>query len=256
MRELSLISSGETNQGRLREVNQDFFLVNRQLNLFAVADGIETAPYGELASRMAAEKLEGLLKDFDLSLDATPPSDDHPAVPLPVRALKYAFREVNRQIYNFSRETPKYQGMGTTLTALWIYQGRAYFGHLGDSRGYLIRQKVAQQLTHDHTSISDSPSKLSEDMEFYEGSQRTSEHELTQALGINPDIQVQLAGGSPKSGDHFLLCTDGLYGQVQTWEMVDMVNQNLPHLACRKLIQLANQKGGKDNVAVVVVQVE
>jgi len=256
MPELGLITAGLTHQGKIRQANQDHFLINRQLNLFAVSDGIESAPYGDLASKMAVEKLESLLKDFDLSRDATPPSGDHPAVPLPVRALKYSFREVNRQIYNLGQENPKYKGMGTTLTALWIYQGRAYVGHIGDSRGYLIRENAAQQLTQDHTSLAEAPMKLAEDMELYEGIQHASEHELTRALGINPDVQVQLAGGVPRSGDRFLLCTDGLYSEAQTWEIVQTVTADPPQLACRKLVQLANQKGGSDNIAVVIVHIE
>lgn len=255
MPSLRLNFAGMTHQGRMRQANQDSFITNRQLNLFAVADGVESAPYGELASKMAVEALESILKDFDLSEDATPPTPDHPSVPLPVRALKYAFREVNTRLYQYSKDNPKYKGMGTTLTALWIYENRAYFGHIGDSRGYLIRKGIAQQLTQDHTSIADSSFKPSDHMELYQESSQ-SEHELTRAVGLNPDIQVQLAGGAPESGDCFVLCTDGLYTHVQNWEIVNVVRENPPRLACQRLIQLANQKGGMDNITVVVVQIE
>ena len=83
-----------------------------------------------------------------------------------------------------------------------------------------------------------------------------SEHELSRAIGINPDVQVQLAGGASAVGDRFVLCTDGLYGQLRDFEIVEVTTKNTPQLACRKLIQAANQAGGKDNVAVVVVSLE
>ena len=255
MNQFSVVAHGITHQGRHREKNQDQFLVNRKLNLFAVADGVEEAPFGEIASRMAVEELGKIITGLDLSQDATPPFEDHPALPLPARALKYALREVNRRLYDFARQNPKYQGMGTTLTTLWLTQGKAYIGHIGDSRAYLVRNGIAQQLTQDHTTIADRPVQQTEDLELYEEISHISEHELTRVVGINPDLMVQLAGGTPHPGDRFVLCTDGLYGMVRDFEIAQTVEQNPPQLACRKLIELANQRGGIDNIALVVIQI-
>ena len=249
-------AAGMTDQGRIRRMNMDCFLVNRTLNLYAVADGIESAPYSEMASRMAVEQLEKMIKELDFSNDATPPFDDHPGLPLQARALKYAFREVNRVVHQFSQTDRKYNGMGTTLTAIWIDQGRVYGSHVGDSRAYLIRRDMPQHLTSDHTSLSDRSPDRARDIEQYEEIMHTSEHELSRAIGINPDVQVQLAGGASAVGDHFVLCTDGLYGQLRDFEIVEIATKNTPQLACRKLIHAANQAGGKDNVAVVVVSLE
>jgi len=246
-------AAGTSDPGKLREMNQDCFLANRVLNLYAVADGIESAPHGERASRMAVEELEKLIKELDLSEDATPPFEDNPALPLPARGLKYALREVNRRIYQYGRENKKYKGMGTTLTAAWFVQGKVFIGHIGDSRAYLIRKGMAQQLTSDHTALSE---KRPEGMELYEGLTHTSEHALSRAVGINQDVQVQLAGGTPALGDRFVLCTDGLYGQVRDFEIAKTAVDNPPHLACMKLAQMANQRGGSDNLAVVVIQIE
>jgi len=256
MAEIGIIASGLTHQGRHREVNQDQILVNRQLHLYAVADGVEGAPFGEVASKMAVEELEKIISDLKLDEDATPPFEDQPRLPLSARALKYALREVNRRIYNYVQENPKYKGMGTTLTALWFTQGKAFVGHIGDSRAYLIRKGQAQQLTQDHTTIADRPVQVPEDLELYEEIANASEHELTRAVGINPDLVVQLAGGTPHPGDRFVLCTDGLYGLVRDFEIAQIAEQNTPQLACRKLIQLANQRGGVDNIAVVVIEID
>jgi len=257
MTEIKLTAAGISDQGLVRQMNQDNFLANRQINIFAVADGVESAPYGEVASKMAVETLEKVIQELKVDDDVTPPFDNVPGLPLPARALKYAFREVNRTLYKFSKENGKYAGMGTTLSALWLNQDRVFIGHVGDSRVYLIRKKIIQQLTSDHTSLSEKhPDRPPQDMELYEDVTHASEHELSRAVGINPDVQIQLAGGAAYGGDHFVICTDGLYGQLRDFEISEIVVKNPPQLAVRKLIQAANQRGGKDNIALVVIQVE
>jgi len=256
MSELILNSAGVVEQGRVRRLNQDSFLINRRLNFFGVADGVESGPYGEVASRMALEELEKIIGEMRLDEDVTPAFEGSPQVPLAVRALKYAIREVNRRLYQYGEDNPKFKGMGTTLSSVWFYGMRAYVGHIGDSRVYLVRKKLAQPLTQDHTSLSEPKPNKVEDIEIYEGMTHSSEHELTRAVGINPDVQVQLAGGGASPGDRFVLCTDGLYGGVRDWEIAKLALEHPPQLACRKLIQLANQRGGEDNIAVVVIQVE
>jgi len=249
-------AAGQSDQGKVRTLNQDYFLVNHQLHLYAVADGVESVKYSEVASKMAVELLEKMVKDLNLNTDATPPFEDFPGLPLEVRSLKYAMREVNRQIYKLGRENPKYRGFGTTLTAVWIREGRAYIGHIGDSRGYLIRKSLVQQLTSDHTTLAEKIPDRPRDIELYQEENNISEHELSRALGVNPDVQVQLGSGALASGDRFVLCTDGLYSQLRNFEIAQAALQNKPPAACMKLIQLANQRGGKDNIAVVVVEIE
>lgn len=253
---MNLQVNGETHQGLLRSQNQDSILINRNIELFAVADGVEASPFGGLASRMAVEQLEKIVSDLQVDSDATPPFENMEGLPLPVRSLKYAIREVNRRIYTKVQEDEKYQGMGSTLTALWMREGRAYIAHVGDSRAYLIRNGRALQLTRDHTSIAEKDIPKTEDMEVYDDCGPTSEHELTRALGVNPDVQVQLAGGTLKPGDFLVLCTDGLYGEVRDFEITDAVMKEPVPRATMKLIQLANSRGGKDNVAVIVIRVD
>jgi len=249
-------AAGISDPGRVRSVNQDSYLVSRSLNLYAVADGVESTRGSEMASKMAVELLEKQLKAVDISEDATPPFDDKPGIPLAARALKYAVREVNREIYKFGRENPKLQGVGTTLTAVWVCQGRAFIGHVGDSRAYLIRNSILTQLTSDHTTLAERNPDQNPDLELYQQPENVSEHELSRALGINPDVQVQLGSGLPAPGDHFVLCTDGLYGQIRDFEINQITCKDQPQTACRKMVQLANQRGGRDNIAVVVISIE
>jgi PPM family protein phosphatase len=256
MEDIKLSVAGTRDQGLVRQMNQDNFLANRQINIYAVADGVESAPFGEVASKMAVEALDRVITEIKPDDDITPPFENAPGLPLQARALKYAIREVNRSLYQYAHDNPKYAGMGTTLTALWISQGRVFIGHVGDSRAYLIRKKIIQQLTSDHTSLSEKHPERPQDMELYEDVTHTSEHELSRAVGINRDVQIQLAGGAAYTGDYFVICTDGLYGQLRDFEISEIVVKNTPQLAARKLIQTANQRGGKDNIALVVIQIE
>jgi protein phosphatase len=250
---MKLIAAGQKHQGRFRPHNEDSVLLEPTLGLYAVADGVESEPSGEKASAMAVTLLKETIAAINLEADATPPFDYAEGIPLPARALKFSFREVNRQIFGAAAKDPQLLGMSTTLTAVWFRAGRAFIGNVGDSRAYLVRQGRIQQLTHDHTSLAQGNKPAA--IEFIENFSSTSEHELTRALGINPDLEVQLAGGTPKPGDYFMLCTDGLYGEVRQFELLDAIKAYPPEAAAKKLINLANERGGKDNIAVVVIQV-
>lgn len=249
------LTAGFKHQGRYRPHNEDNFLILDEAGLYAVADGVESEPAGEVASSLCVTLLGDIIKDLNLEADATPPFEYAEGLPLPVRALKFAFREINRKIYEQGQSDPKFKGMASTLTVIWLHGGRVYIGNVGDSRAYLLRGGHIQQLTHDHTPLAQGSSAHPVRIDFAEDFSSTSGHELTRAMGLNPDLEVQLAGGTPKPGDVFLLCTDGLYQDVRDFEILDAVKAFPPDHAARKLITLANQRGGKDNIAVVVVQI-
>ena len=204
---------------------------------------------------MAVTLIKETIEALSLEADSTPPFDYAEGIPLQARAMKFSFREVNRKIYDAQAASPQLKGMATTLTAVWFQAGRAFIGNVGDSRAYLVRQGHIQQLTRDHTSLAQGSAGKPAAVEFLEDYSSTSEHELTRAMGINPDTEVQLAGGTPKPGDYFMLCTDGLYGEVREFELLEAIKAYPPEVAAKKLIDLANTRGGKDNVAVVVIQV-
>jgi protein phosphatase len=202
------------------------------------------------------EELENIIKNLNLDDDATPPFDYAEGIPLPARALKFAFRETNRKIFEKALSDEKYAGMSTTLNAIWFQGNRVYMGNVGDSRAYMIRRGKIVQLSHDHTSLAQGDAGSPVRLDFVEDYGSISEHELTRAMGINKDLEVQLAGGSHKSGDMFVLCTDGLYLEIRDFEIMDAVRAFAPDTAAKKLVDMANERGGKDNVAVVVLKIE
>ncbi|HUT53848.1 MAG TPA: protein phosphatase 2C domain-containing protein [bacterium] len=252
---MRIAAAGMKHQGRLRQHNEDNFLIAERLGLYAVADGVESMPCGEVASLMAVTEMEKILAGLNLDQDATPPFDYAEGIPLPARAMKFAVREANRKIFEKAGSEAKYNGMATTLSALWFQGGRVYVGNVGDSRAYMARSGRMVQLSRDHTVLAQGQADETVSIEFMENYSAATGHELTRALGVNQDLEVQLAGGSPKPGDIFVLGTDGLYLEIRDFEIMDTANSYPPDVAVKKLTTMANDRGGKDNVAVIVIKV-
>ncbi len=256
---------GKTDPGLTRDHNEDTFLVadlstgNASLgpdvrdhevgprgSLFMVADGMGGAAAGELASAMAADIIHRHL--------ATAWTQD-----AEVSAARFAYRMkeavelANQQIYAYAREHPDVRGMGTTVTAAGVFGNELYLTQIGDSRGYLIRDGVAFQLTKDQSLTQ----RLVDAGELTEEEAEQSERRniILQALGPDPRVKVDLSRQALQRGDTLILCSDGLSGVVKREEVSQMVAE-LGDLAslCSALIDLANERGGPDNVTVVAVR--
>lgn len=221
--------------GKVKELNEDDYLrlERSDFSLFAVADGMGGHNAGEIASSMAID----ILKDYEFDLDNMPGSI--------IAAIKFA----NKQILTKARENIEYEGMGTTLTTAVLIDDKLYIGHIGDSRAYLLRNSELRQLTEDHSLVN----KLVKAKEIT--SQEAREHPqsniLLQALGVEKNIDIDIVEVDIKEGDIVLLCTDGLNRMVKddTIEEVLLENSDLEEKA-KKLVQIANEFGGYDNVTV------
>jgi PPM family protein phosphatase len=256
---------GKTDLGLTRDHNEDTFLVadlstgNASLgpdvrdhevgprgSLFMVADGMGGAAAGELASAMAADIIHRHL--------ATAWAQD-----AEVSAARFAYRMkeavelANQQIFAYAREHPDVRGMGTTVTAAGVFGDELYLTQIGDSRGYLIRNGVAFQLTKDQSLTQ----RLVDAGELTEEEAEQSERRniILQALGPDPRVKVDLSRQALRRGDTLILCSDGLSGVVKREEFSQMAAE-LGDLAslCSALIDLANERGGPDNVTVVAVR--
>jgi serine/threonine protein phosphatase PrpC len=222
--------------GRVRERNEDYFgyfapaeadALTTKGRLFVVADGMGGETAGDVASRLAVETVhEAYFGD---------PTDD------PAKALRASLEAANRVIHARAQMQPEGTRMGTTCTALVVRDDVAHIAHVGDTRAYFIRGRSISQLTSDHSLA-----------------QSGSANVLTRALGIEPAVKVdvldpplQLAGG-----DRFLLCSDGLWGLVEDAELLRIVlAKSDPQAACRDLVALANDRGGRDNITVQLVRI-
>ena len=258
---------GKTDLGRSREHNEDTFLVadlstgNASLHpevrlhevgprgsLFMVADGMGGAAAGELASAMAADLIYRHL--------ATVWAADDDASP---ERFAYRMREAvelaNQQIYAYAREHPEVRGMGTTVTAAGVNGDDLYLAQIGDSRAYLVRNGEAIQLTKDQSLMQ----RLVDAGELTEEEAEQSERRniILQALGPDPRVKVDLTHQTLRRGDTLIICSDGLSGLVRREEFRDMVADH-PELSdlCAGLIDLANERGGPDNITVVAAHFE
>jgi PPM family protein phosphatase len=258
---------GKTDLGRTRDHNEDTFLVadlttgNASLqpavrshevgprgSLFMVADGMGGAAAGELASAMAAD----LIYRHMITAWADDPNQTAPRF---AYRMKEAVELANTRIYSYARAHPEVRGMGTTVTAAGVYGSDLYLTQIGDSRAYLVRNSEAIQLTKDQSLMQ----RLVDAGELTELEAEQSERRniILQALGPDPRVKVDLTHQPLRHGDTLIVCSDGLSGVVKREEFADLVTEqaDLPAL-CSALIDLANGRGGPDNITVVAARFE
>ena len=255
-----------TDLGKTRDHNEDAFLVadltSRTIDitaggshkvgergtLFLVADGMGGAAAGELASSMAADLIfRHLIEGWSGEADLSPESF--------AQHLRAAVEHANERIHLYSKEHPDVRGMGTTVTVGGVLHSSLYLAQVGDSRAYLVRRGVATQLTKDQSLMQ----RLVDAGELTEAEAEQSERRniILQALGPDARIRVDLTWQDLLRGDTLVICSDGLSGQVKREEFGQLV-QELPDLdaLCSRLIALANERGGPDNITVVAVRFE
>src|SRR5216117_3625746 len=256
---------GKTDLGRTRDHNEDRFLVAdltrkaaslqpdvRQHDigprgtLLVVADGMGGAAAGELASEMATDTIYAhLLKTWNAENEVTPQRFAY--------RLKEAVEVANASIHAHAKAHPEVRGMGTTTTAAGVLNDHLYLTQVGDSRAYLIRGGEAHQITKDQSLMQ----RLVEAGELTEEEAAQSERRniILQALGPDPRVKVDLTHQPLRRGDLLVLCSDGLSGQVKKEEIGELyqANPELPDL-CGALIDLANQRGGPDNITCIAVR--
>jgi len=258
---------GRTDVGQMREHNEDAFVVadltrgNATLqpevrshaigvrgSLFMVADGMGGAAAGEIASAMA---IEGVLREVTEALATSePPTEDAFAT-----AIKRATATANSDIHSFALEHPEFRGMGTTATVAGVLGDTVYLAQVGDSRAYLVRGGVAAQITKDQSLMQ----KLVEAGELTpeEAEQSERRNIILQALGPEPNIKVDLTAQQLRRGDTLVLCSDGLSGQVRTEDIARIVTEEQDLMAvCKRLIDMANDAGGPDNITVIAARFE
>ena len=246
---MRIISCGITDVGLKRLDNQDNYLINEELNLFVVADGMGGHAGGEYASAIAVNTVEEIVTSLEGDADK---GDD------PVEAnrhkISHAIRLSGRRIFEKAKEQPEYHGMGTTAVVLMIEEGNAYFAHVGDSRIYMLRDHRIEQVTEDHSLIAEKVRHGLITPE--EAKNHRMRNVITRSLGYQEDVEVDLTVRGIQKGDQFLLCSDGLSGHVEDDEMEEHLLNYRPQEASRKLVELACERGGEDNITVIITRIE
>lgn len=239
----------------MRPLNEDYHRVwqfplqNGDLTLLAVADGMGGAAAGEVASKIAMEVLDESFSRYVEELR----QGGRPMVGID-RLTDKSVRLANRRVYAAAIGQRGRRGMGTTLTTVAIYGRKAYLGHVGDSRAYLIRDDKIYQLTQDHSWVEEQLKKglISEE--------QAESHEwrnlITRALGTRPQVAPDLAELDVHQGDVFVISTDGLHGLVKPEEILAEVQSTADRQSSVEyLIAMANERGGPDNITLVIAEV-
>jgi len=238
-----------TDVGRHRETNQDAASFVRPHDpavvaakgvLLVVADGMGGHSGGEVASRIAVEAVRRAYYENGAE---------------PAEALAHAVARANGEIYEAARQNPRLAGMGTTCTALAIRADGAACAHVGDSRIYLVRRGRIYAMTADHSSVQQMVDLglLTPDQARHHADKNV----LLRAVGTHPEVEVATWNDlfPVEPGDRFVVCSDGLYTLVEDTEIEALVLAQRPATACRRLVQLALDRGGYDNITVAVLEV-
>lgn len=237
---------GKTDKGNTRRINQDFIYVNNYPisdleNLYIVADGIGGHSAGEVASQKSVEFFVDYIKKSNSNIEILDKL---------VEAVNYS----NTQIFKLGQEIQEYNNMGTTFLAVTIKNGKIYIVHVGDSRLYGIRNNKIAQITTDHTYAIDlfKAGKITlEETEII-----PQKHILTRAIGTDKNVQVDALFCDVFKDDIFILCSDGLSTMLTNEEILKIVNDypNDNEYTVDVLINSANENGGKDNIAVIIIK--
>lgn len=251
---MKISSFGKTDTGKTRKNNEDSYVVDDPGGLYAVADGIGGHEGGEVASRMAIEGLSQIVREPCSGADNTPAHGISAEGDATGSALSHAFTLVNETIRQAAAENPALLRMGTTLTALVFRETTAHLAHVGDSRAYRLRAGVLTQVTDDHTVIAD---QVRAGLLTPEQAQKSPyRHVITRALGIDPELMVDHQVLEVRPGDTILLCTDGLTEMLDDETIRRILEDASPQEAAERLVREANDRGGGDNITVVVLQIK
>jgi protein phosphatase len=241
-----------TDVGRKRNHNEDSFLCNNDLSLYAVADGMGGHLGGERASRMAVEILEREIVEVRRSglLDGHAPETSGGGDPI-TAALRRAVIEADRHIYAAATANPDLAGMGTTLTALLFSKGYVHLGHVGDSRAYIYRDGRARQLSEDHSWIQEQVRAGLISPE--EAAASRFRNIITRSVGFEPSVEPDLQGLPVQAGDCFVLCSDGMSNYLTAEEIGQVLTACFYRDVANVFVDLANERGGEDNITCLVV---
>ena len=236
----------KSDKGNVRETNEDYFYISNsldQIQLFLLADGMGGYNGGEIASQLtiqtAKNYIENNFKDIEKDRDSI------------IQLLGSSMEYANMVVYEKAKENPELQGMGTTLEICLIYNNKAYIGHVGDSRIYRVRKQFIRKLTQDHSYVQ----KLVKEgtITKEQAEHHPQKNMLMKALGCNAFVEPDVMVKGFLKDDILIMCSDGLSNMVDQQTIYEMASKNIEQ-ATKDLVQLAKDRGGYDNITVVIIK--
>ena len=245
---------GDTHIGKVREHNEDTIAWDPEIGLLVVADGMGGYNAGEVASGIAVKTIVNLVRESVEREDLRSP-DPETGMSRPTIILRDAIHRANKIIYQTARTQPQCEGMGTTVVSALFFDNKMAVAHVGDSRMYRLREDKFEQVTMDHSLLQELV-----DRGFYsaeEAQRAANKNYVTRALGVEPNVEVEVQEVPVHKGDYYILCSDGLSDMVEDDDIhltISTFGDNLDTVA-KQLIQLSNDNGGRDNISVVMAHV-
>ena len=245
-------SSGITDVGRRRKGNEDSLFINDDMGLYVVADGMGGHQAGEVASRIVVESIRDYMK-FKDETNGEEITDIDKTLSENASRLNSAIHQANRKVYQLSESNESYKGMGSTVSAVYFTNSTLMAINVGDSPIYLIRKGEIKTLSVLHTMMAELAAMASKKAEPL-GMQY--KHMLTRAMGVNETVKPDICELQVFKDDILVISSDGLSDKVSPEEILDVVNKEKPDKACRHLVDLANERGGEDNITVIVLNIK
>ncbi len=236
----------KSDKGNVRETNEDYFYISNsldQVQLYLLADGMGGYNGGEIASQLAVQTaknyIENNFKDIEKDRDSI------------IQLLGSSMEYANMVVYEKAKENPELQGMGTTLEICLIYNNKVYIGHVGDSRIYRVRKQFIRKLTQDHSYVQ----KLVKEgtITKEQAEHHPQKNMLMKALGCNAFVEPDVMVKGFLKDDILIMCSDGLSNMVEQQTIYEMASKNIEQ-ATKDLVQLAKDRGGYDNITVVIIK--
>jgi serine/threonine protein phosphatase PrpC len=245
-------SAGSTDVGRRRPHNEDAFLVDDELGLYVVCDGVGGNAKGEVASAESVELVHSWVKRWRGTLESFVGEPTQENLGMVRRLMESAVQSACYMVFGMGEQDPRQRGMSCTLSALLCVGSTGFIAQVGDSRVYVMRGQECVQLTEDHTLVN-FRLKLGL-ITAEEAANAPGKNIITRAVGHQDYVEVDTTTLPLEPGDRFLLCSDGLHGYLENGELAGRMDGDR-HEVAAQLIQLANHRGGRDNITVVITDV-
>lgn len=246
-------SAGYSDIGKVRRANEDSYLLNESMGLYVVADGMGGHRGGDVASHMAIDIIEQYISVPSPPLASTADDGKETLNSQNAHRLVESIRLANQRIHDRAATEESFKGMGTTVSALYFAGDTMLTANVGDSPIYLIRNQNIELLSTPHTLLHERD-KIPKSMVGRISEARLG-HILTRAVGIHPSVEVDLVETACYKDDIIVLCSDGLSNKLKMEEIQEIIGQNGLEDACKTMTEVANERGGEDNITIIAVQI-
>ncbi|UCD32076.1 MAG: protein phosphatase 2C domain-containing protein [Desulfobacterales bacterium] len=250
---ITITSSGMTDIGKKRKGNEDALLVDDDLKLYVVADGMGGHQAGEIASRIIVDSIHNAMKPLDMENNGKEHSVIDTTLSIAANRLMAAVYQANGDVYRTAESNESYQGMGSTVSSIFFTDQTLITVNVGDSPIFLLRDGHIETLSTPHTMMAEHEAMAPKGAKPLGPQFR---HILTRAMGIHETVDPDICERQVFDNDILVICSDGLSDKVDPEEILGIATSTSPDAACRSLVDLANERGGDDNITVIVLNVK